>query len=124
MGDIFSNAHGVMVWVGADEDVMAGPGRTRSLGLRTSSKAFVAVCSLVSAWAADTKRNAMHERPRWQYRPRGSTEPHGPGQQIEEQPKTAWVDILPLFERRWFHCLWVVQEIALAQRATPYRYVG
>ncbi|RYP67125.1 hypothetical protein DL769_005830 [Monosporascus sp. CRB-8-3] len=111
MGDIFRNAYSVLVWLGADEDA----DKVSDTVARASSKAFAGVCSVVSTWAAATEHTILAERP--QYRIQGSAKDFsGDGPLSAES--TIWLKVLELYERRWFLRLWVVQEIALARRAT------
>jgi hypothetical protein len=108
MGDIFRNAYGVLVWLGADEDA----DKISDAVARVSSKAFRGVCSVVSTWAAG---HMVAEGA--QYRIQGSAEDFwGDGPLSAES--MIWVNVLELYRRGWFLRLWVVQEISLARRAT------
>ncbi|KAM0426045.1 hypothetical protein ACHAPT_008676 [Fusarium lateritium] len=113
MGDIFRNAFRVLVWLGTDTDVY---GNESLDSLKSApSKDFAGVCSIVSTWAASTGRTADLESPR--YRIQGLAQDfHGEGPLSQESP--VWSEALKLYHRPWFERLWVVQEIALAQRAT------
>ena len=111
MGDIFRHAHGVLVWLGTDED----PDQVSDIFATASSRAFAGVCSVVSTWAAATEHTALDEQP--QYRVRGRSEGRSGDGPLSAESKI-WLDVLELYKRRWFFRLWVVQEIALARRAT------
>ncbi|RSL55634.1 hypothetical protein CEP53_007038 [Fusarium sp. AF-6] len=107
MGDIFRNAFRVLVWLGPDgeDDPLQS----------TASKALASVCSIVSTWATPTNRPVNIESAR--YRIQGlSQEFQGEG--LLSQENSVWLRALDIYKTRWFQRLWVVQEIALAQRAT------
>ncbi|KAM6511880.1 hypothetical protein FALCPG4_016871 [Fusarium falciforme] len=107
MGDIFRNAFRVLVWLGpnGDDDPLQS----------TASHALASICSIVSTWAIPTNRPVDFESAR--YRIQGlAQEFHGEGPLSQESP--IWFKALGLYKTRWFQRLWVVQEIALAQRAT------
>ncbi|EEU41739.1 uncharacterized protein NECHADRAFT_87764 [Fusarium vanettenii 77-13-4] len=107
MGDIFRNAFRVLVWLGPDGD--DDPLKS------TASQALVSVCSIVSTWATPTDRPVNVENAR--YRIQGLAQDfHGEGPLSQDSP--VWLQALALYKTRWFQRLWVVQEIALAQRAT------
>ncbi|KAJ3459745.1 hypothetical protein MRS44_015818 [Fusarium solani] len=104
MGDIFRNAFRVLVWLGPNED--DNPLQS------TASRALASICSIVSTWATPTNR-PVNVR----YWIQGlAQEFHGEGPLSQESP--VWLKALALYKTRWFQRLWVVQEIALAQRAT------
>ena len=111
MGDIFRNAYSVLVWLGADEDA----DKVSDMVARASSKAFAGVCSVVSTWAAATEHTVLDERP--QYRVQESAKDFSGDGPLSAESKI-WLKVLELYKRRWFFRLWVVQEIALARRAT------
>jgi hypothetical protein len=129
MGDIFRNARGVLVWLGEDEDADKIP----DTAARASSKAFAGVCSVVSTWAATAggKHIMLMEQP--QYHIQGSgTRSGSVADGLLSAESTTWLEVLRLYDRRWFRRLWVVQEIALARRATaiwgacemPWEWIG
>ncbi|KAK3367919.1 heterokaryon incompatibility protein-domain-containing protein [Podospora didyma] len=115
MGDIFRNAHSVLVWLGPDED----SADDIDAASRNSARAFAGVCSIVSTWASLTEKHTnMRDLPR--YRIRGSEEEFsGSSDQTLSEDSDTWSMVVDLiYNKRWFRRLWVVQEIALAQRAT------
>jgi hypothetical protein len=86
---------------------------------RESSKAFSGVCSAVSTWAATAggKHTILLERP--QYYIRGSgTRSWSVADELLSAESMVWLEVLRLYTLRWFSRPWVVQEIALARRAT------
>ncbi|KAK3303211.1 heterokaryon incompatibility protein-domain-containing protein [Chaetomium strumarium] len=98
MGKIFRNAYSVLV---------------------ASSKAFDGVCSVVSTWAGASTSAAAHrmleEGPQYRIQEAGTCS--GSMGDLSAESKV-WLEVLHLYKRRWFSRLWVVQEIALARRAT------
>ncbi|KAK4122815.1 hypothetical protein N657DRAFT_681786 [Parathielavia appendiculata] len=130
MGDILRNAHDVLVWLGEDEDA----NQVSDPVARASSKAFAGVCSVVSTWAA-TAAAAKHAlrvgRPQYRIQSCGTLSgSDGEGLLAADSP--VWAKVLQLYNKRWFSRLWVVQEIALARRATaiwgacemPWEWIG
>ncbi|KAK3989074.1 heterokaryon incompatibility protein-domain-containing protein [Cladorrhinum sp. PSN332] len=101
MGDIFRNAHEVLVWLGK--------------GQSSARKAFEGICSVVTTWAGATKRARLPSEP--QFSIQGVNGAISASESLSAESR-AWINILTLYELKWFHRLWVVQEIALARRAT------
>ncbi|KAK4220904.1 heterokaryon incompatibility protein-domain-containing protein [Podospora fimiseda] len=105
MGDIFRNAYEVIVWLGQDDS--------------DQSLVFEGVCSVVSTWAS--ARGEGFDLPT---KPQFFVRGQQPVKSLRGESNTLssdsrdWPGILSLYNRRWFHRLWVVQEIALARQAT------
>ncbi|KAK4163359.1 heterokaryon incompatibility protein-domain-containing protein [Cladorrhinum sp. PSN259] len=89
---------------------------------------FEGVCSVVSSWAEFTG-TVLRDKPRFNIR--GVGEGTSPPRVLTSESDT-WFDILKLYKRKWFLRLWVIQEIALARRATamwgecemPWEWIG
>ncbi|KAK5652907.1 hypothetical protein OQA88_9385 [Cercophora sp. LCS_1] len=77
--------------------------------------AFSGACAVVSTWAAANgfadKMGEIRCRTK-------ASKPVIPGSADLPANSPIWSDVLQLYNRRWFSRLWVIQEIALAQRAT------
>ncbi|CAH0056736.1 unnamed protein product, partial [Clonostachys solani] len=113
MGEIFQKAYQVVVWLGSEP-----ASHTRNaVGAsddndEISSQAFAMICSIVDTWARETYRVDIG-RP--QYRRQGSTQDAYDTIPLD---RPHWEKLKPLFSNSWFTRMWVVQEIALARRAT------
>ncbi|KAK4465004.1 heterokaryon incompatibility protein-domain-containing protein [Cladorrhinum samala] len=122
MGTIFQNASQVIVWLGLDE-------RNSPERAPVAEKAFEGVCSVVSAWARSTG-TILHDEPRFALQ--GVDHGTSPTRRVTALESDAWFDVLELYRARWFLRVWVVQEIALARRATaiwgeceiPWEWIG
>jgi len=115
MGNIFRDAHSVLVWLGSDLPPLTSPGGEFVMKSRSSSKAFAGVCAVVSTWAAAREHAGLVRRPK--YRNLRSGEVHSDSALMTTDSE-AWSDVLDLYTCKWFSRLWVVQEIALARHAT------
>ena len=123
MGDIFRNAHRVVVWLGIDADAEDVPDAVE----RISSRAFAGVCSVVDTWSeamqhpgptgSDSSRKPVLDRHRPVYRINGVNHDLSGEEGPLSMESETWSTVLQLYETRWFHRLWVVQELALAKRA-------
>jgi hypothetical protein len=132
MGDIFRNAFRVLVWLGLDNHRYLAP------------KAFAGVCAVVNTWSKEFSSDkdpsqikpyfSSLERCRvsqiWDSSYLGQhdllqilpyfshLERHDVLDDTLTPDDTRWEFIMALYERKWFTRMWVVQEIALARRAT------
>ena len=108
MEEIFSSAYEVYAWLG--EETL--PGWTYPPFC--ASVALSDLCTIVNQWREQSGRSSIPKATFWSpnnnQMPRRVYDPNGYNQYW-------WEETLQFFRRRWFHRVWVIQEIALARSA-------
>jgi hypothetical protein len=104
MKDIYSNAQGVLIWLGDDDEVTA----------EEISSAFETVSKV------ESKIRDMHKIAEFNDNPilRSSTTVVNLTNGYDHESYDIWVALTRVFQRPWFSRIWVIQEAAMAKRAT------
>ncbi|KAK4443333.1 heterokaryon incompatibility protein-domain-containing protein [Podospora aff. communis PSN243] len=117
MGDIFHSAHEVLVWLGNED-------KRRALPCAFSIAAALSdLCTIVNTWRRNRGKESLIQKARFYQRtPEGGVRV-APQCAPDERSKRFgynrywWSETLRLFNLRWFHRVWVIQEVALARSA-------
>ncbi|KAJ9412707.1 heterokaryon incompatibility protein-domain-containing protein [Fusarium oxysporum] len=127
MGQIFSGAFQVVIWLGEDEDYCFGSQTLLASSLSSFAEAFSRTCSLVNEWLAksgskDTKATYSKVSADGYSTSRHSKNDSdirisSQDRESAEQGRLTRSTLLWLFERRWFSRVWVIQESVLARHA-------
>jgi hypothetical protein len=115
MNLIYENALRVVIWLGEEhptEPYAPAP----PVHLRESYKAFSGVCAVVNTWRKTTGNEDVV--PRAIHLPIVSTSKMSDTSEVLSPKSEIWRSIFVFYERRWFHRLWPIQEVALARTAT------
>lgn len=115
MGDIFHSAHQVLVWLGRED---------KRVGWRQEFSVVSALsdlCTIVNTWRENSRKESHTSKARFYHRsPNGGLRVVADCAPDERSRRFGynrfwWTETLQLFERRWFHRVWVIQEVALAR---------
>ncbi|KAE9375259.1 HET-domain-containing protein [Stipitochalara longipes BDJ] len=98
MGSIYKNAFRVLIWLGKDKSAA------------DISQAFSGIHSIVQSWR---DRAEIGDQLRISNR---CSDLHVPSSK-QLRRESPWLAIFRLYSRRWFHRVWVIQEVALARSA-------
>ncbi|KAK0611705.1 heterokaryon incompatibility protein-domain-containing protein [Immersiella caudata] len=115
MGDIFHGAYEVLVWLGLEG--------TPSWQAFSAKAALSDLCTIINKWRENSGKGSRIQRAEFYRR-----SADGDVQAVTEcapderskrfgYNKYWWAETLELFHRRWFHRVWVIQEVALARSA-------
>ncbi|KAF5577990.1 heterokaryon incompatibility 6 OR allele [Fusarium pseudocircinatum] len=128
MGQIFSGAWQVVIWLGEESDRCLCGNTILETSLSSVSSAFSGVCTVVNDWLAQAGQEALEA---------GYSEISKDGQSTMLRANTDDGEdnrsaMIQLFRRRWFSRIWVLQEAVLARHAVvqvgsyqiPWEWVG
>ncbi|KAH7480438.1 hypothetical protein FOMA001_g8821 [Fusarium oxysporum f. sp. matthiolae] len=128
MGQIFSGAWQVVVWLGEESDRCMCGKTILETSLSSVSKAFSGICSVVNDWLAQAGQETL-EATYSEISKDGQSTVHRANTDDGEDSRSA---MMQLFRRRWFSRIWVLQEAVLARHALvqvglyliPWEWVG
>ncbi|KAF5627008.1 heterokaryon incompatibility (het-6OR allele) [Fusarium sp. NRRL 52700] len=128
MGQIFSGAWQVIVWLGEESDRCLCGNTVLETSLSSVSKAFSGVCKVVNDWFAQAGQETL-EATYSEISKDGQSTVHRASTDDIEDSRSAMIQ---LFKRRWFSRIWVLQEAVLARHAViqlgsyqiPWEWVG
>ncbi|KAF5649817.1 Het6 heterokaryon incompatibility protein [Fusarium tjaetaba] len=128
MGQIFSGAWQVVIWLGEEEDRCMCGNTVLETSLSSASKGFSGLCSLVNDWLAQAGQETF-EATYSEISKDGQSTIHRANIYDAEDNDT---QMMQLFCRRWFSRIWVLQEATLARHAVvqlgsyliPWEWVG
>lgn len=128
MGQIFSGAWQVVVWLGEESDRCMCGNTVLETSLSSASKAFSGVCSVVNDWLAQAGQKTLEATYSEVSKDGQSTMLHANTDDDEDSRSY----MMQLFRRRWFSRMWVLQEAVLARHAlvqlgsyqVPWEWVG
>ncbi|CVK90848.1 related to heterokaryon incompatibility protein (het-6OR allele) [Fusarium proliferatum] len=128
MGQIFSGAWKVVVWLGEESDRCMCGNTVLETSLSSVSKAFSGVCAVVNDWLAQAGQEALEATYSELSKDDDSTVYRANINDGEDSRSY----MLQLFRRRWFSRMWVLQEAVLARHALvqlgsyqiPWEWVG
>ncbi|KAH7255231.1 heterokaryon incompatibility protein-domain-containing protein [Fusarium redolens] len=128
MGQIFSGAWQVIIWLGEETDRCICGKTVLKTSLSSVSKAFSGVCSVVNDWLAQCGQEAL-EATYSDISKDGQSAAHHASTDDGGYCRSA---MMQLFRRRWFSRIWVLQEAVLARHAAvqlgsyqiPWEWVG
>ncbi|KAL4730836.1 hypothetical protein ACLX1H_002878 [Fusarium chlamydosporum] len=127
MGQIFSRAFQVVIWLGEDDDCCFDGRTLDDSSLSSFDEAFSRTCSLVNEWLTQSNRKDMKATYSKVLANGYSISQHsknGSDMRIDsqdaetaDQSRLTRSKLLWLFKRRWFSRVWVIQESVLARHA-------
>ncbi|QGI64063.1 hypothetical protein CEK26_008015 [Fusarium fujikuroi] len=128
MGQIFSGAWQVVVWLGEESDRCMCGNTVLETSLSSVSKAFSGVCAVVNDWLAQAGQEALEATYSELSKYDDSTVYRANINDGEDSRSY----MMQLFRRRWFSRMWVLQEAVLARHALvqlgsyqiPWEWVG
>ncbi|RKL33937.1 hypothetical protein BFJ72_g9719 [Fusarium proliferatum] len=113
MGQIFSGAWQVIVWLGEKSDRCMCGNTVLDTSLSSISKAFSGICSVVNEWLAHGGQETL-EATYLEISKDGQSTVHHANTHDDGDRRSA---MMQLFQRLWFSRIWVLQEIVLARHA-------
>ncbi|KAF5257114.1 hypothetical protein FOXYS1_12378 [Fusarium oxysporum] len=113
MGQIFSGAWQVVVWLGEESDRCMCGKTILETSLSSVSKAFSGICSVVNDWLSQAGQETL-EASYSEISKDGQSTMHLANTDDGEDSRSA---MMQLFRRRWFSRIWVLQEAVLARHA-------
>ncbi|KAF5658142.1 heterokaryon incompatibility protein (het-6OR allele) [Fusarium denticulatum] len=128
MGQIFSGAWQVVVWLGEESDRCLCGNTILETSLSSVSNAFSGVCTVVNDWLAQAGQEALEATYSEISKDGQSTMLRATTDDVEDNRSA----MIQLFRRRWFSRIWVLQEAVLARHAVvqlgsyqiPWEWVG
>ncbi|KAF5723849.1 heterokaryon incompatibility 6 OR allele [Fusarium mundagurra] len=128
MGQIFSGAWQVVVWLGEEKDRCMCGATVLETSLSSASKAFSGICSVVNDWLAQAGQETIEATYSKVSKDDQSTVHRANTDEGEDNRSS----MMQLFRRRWFSRIWVLQEAVLARHAVvqlgsyhiPWEWIG
>ena len=105
MNEIFRGAYEVLAWLG--EETLPDQTYPRF----RASVVFSDLCTIVNVWRDKSGNSSLVPKATYWSPDDGQASPPPP----RNPGGYWWQETLRLFERRWFHRVWVIQEVALAR---------
>ncbi|KAF5541435.1 heterokaryon incompatibility 6 OR allele [Fusarium mexicanum] len=128
MGQIFSGAWQVVVWLGEESDRCLCGNTVLEASLSSVSNAFSGICTVVNDWLVQAGQEALEATYSEISKDGQSTMLRANTDDVEDNRSA----MIQLFRRRWFSRIWVLQEAVLARHAVvqlgsyqiPWEWVG
>ncbi|KAF5253710.1 hypothetical protein FANTH_1402 [Fusarium anthophilum] len=128
MGQIFSGAWQVVVWLGVESDHCLCGNTVLEASLSSVSNAFSGICTVVNDWLVQAGQEALEATYSEISKDGQSTMLRANTDDVEDNRSA----MIQLFRRRWFSRIWVLQEAVLARHAVvqlgsyqiPWEWVG
>jgi len=113
MGEIFSSAYEVIAWLG-EEALPSQEYMSRTFG---ASAVLSDLCTIVNTWRQNNNRFSLVPKATFGRRSQDGKYASCSPLSRDGFVQYWWEETLQIFSRRWFHRVWVIQEVALARSA-------